>query len=120
MPDTPKVEDQEAEALRRRLAELETVAAFHEEAGRLLGPAPGPAALQDLLDLIRVRFGIRSAAYLRFDEVGQELTTEAISPVSLPKGMRVKAADVPAGRVAASGKTLKAESPEKGSALAAA
>lgn len=118
MSNTPKVEDQETEALRRRLAELEMVAAFHEEAGRVLGPSPSPSALQDLLDLLRVRLGLRFASYLRFDEAAQELVPVAISPAATPKPSKVRLNDGPAGRAATSGTTIRTESPDRGSSLA--
>ena len=118
MPNTSKVEEQEAESLRRRVAELETISAFHEEAGRILGSSPSPSAIQELLDLIRVRLGLRSAAYLRFDEAAQELATEALSPLASASPATRRVGDGPSGRAASLGKTVKAESPERGSCLA--
>jgi len=96
------------------------ISAFHEEAGRVLGPSPTPTALQDLLDLIRVRLGTRSAAFLRLDDAGKELTLEAVSPTSLPKGGKIRAGEGNSWRAASTGKTARTESPEKGSALSVA
>src|SRR5687767_13256900 len=117
MPKSPRIEDQESEILRRRLAELETISAFHEEAGRVLGPSPSAGALQELLDLIRVRFGLRSVAYLRHDEGLQELLPEGISPQSLPKGSRCRVDSGPSGRAAKTGKAVREESQDRVSSL---
>ena len=117
MPNTPKVEDQETEALRRRLAELEMISAFHEEAGRILGPNPSPGALQELLDLIRVRFGIRSAVFQRVDAAAQELVPGAASPTFTSKPVKLRMGDGPAGQAAQTGKPVRAESPDVGSFL---
>src|SRR5262245_15604422 len=117
MHNAPGVEDQETEALRRRLAELEMISAFHEEAGRILGPNPSPTALQELLELIRVRFGIRSAAYLRVEPVAQELVPGAASPALTAKPANRRLGDGPAGQAAATGKPVRTESPEQGSSL---
>jgi PAS domain-containing protein len=113
MSNTPKLEDQESEALRRRLAELEMVSSFHEEAGRILGPFPSAGALQELLDLIRT-VRDRSAVFLKVEESTGTRARGGL-PGRIPK---VKIGDGLPGRVATEGKPLREESPEKGSALA--
>jgi PAS domain S-box-containing protein len=119
MSNAPKVEDQEMEALRRRLAELETIAAFHAETGRVLGPSPSPTALQEFLDVVRARFELRSAVYFRLDDKTQELVPEASSPPGAVKPVRMKLGDGPAGRAASSRTTVRTVFPEGGASLAA-
>jgi PAS domain S-box-containing protein len=120
MPNTPNVEVQETEALRRRLAEVEMLAAFHEEAGKILGPYPSTQALQELLDLFRGRFGLRSASYYKHDEAAQELVLEATSPSAAMKPTRHRLNDGPAGRTATTGKSIRTESPDRGSSASVA
>ena len=109
MPNAPKVAEPESEALRRRLAELETISAFHEEAGRILGPSPSPSAPRELLDLIRSRFGISSAAFLRLDDAARELVPELAAPPAQSPPDRRKLDDGPAGRAASTGTTVRSD-----------
>ncbi len=117
MSNAPNVADQESEALRRRVAELETIAAFHEQVGRVLGPSPSPAATHELLDLIFTRFGLRSAAYFRLDDSSKELVPEASSPPSSTRPARIKLGEGPSGSAASSGEPVRTDIPDGGSSL---
>ena len=59
IPQAPQGATDESEALRQRIAELETIACLNEEVGRILGPSSSPVALKDLLDLLRSKLSLR-------------------------------------------------------------
>ena len=110
MPNAPRVAEEEAETLRRRLAELEAVASFHAEFARLQRAIPlgrgtiSPAALQDLLDLIRRKFDFQSVAWLSLDETASELVLEVVAGepalAAQVKRLRVRLGEGLTGRAA--------------------
>jgi PAS domain S-box-containing protein len=118
MSNPSKIDVQDsADTLRRRLSELEAVSAFHEETGRVLGPSPSAGALQEMLDLVRGRFGLRSVAYLRHDEGTKELVPEGMSPTTVPKGSRRRNDEGPSGRALKGGVAIREESQDRISSL---
>jgi len=119
MSNASPIVEGDTESLRRRLAELELIATYHAEAGRILksGAMPSSSGLLQFIDLTRKHFTLAAAAYYRVEDATQELAVEAASAESGAQPQRMKVGEGSTGRAAQSGATVKTENGSGGAGL---
>ncbi|HEY3226331.1 MAG TPA: hypothetical protein VGK61_04985, partial [Planctomycetota bacterium] len=120
MSNASQTVEGDTESLRRRLAELELIAAYHAESGRILksGGMPSSSGLLEFVDMTRKHFTLVSAAYYRVEAAAQELAVEAASAESGAQPQRFKLGEGATGRAAQSGSTVRTDNGTGGAGLA--